>query len=332
MKKQWKSFWRLCGLAGPGFEKHAAIALGAGLAPVLHNLIMAFSLQGIFAAAMAGSHPMLYSAVIFTSAAITGFFLFNGTMWGFYGASVARMTGRIRKGLFAHLCSLPMKALDHRQSAAAMTLFTNDAQAAENAYGYLLRFTVAATLSGIAATVALIAKNPFMGLVILLTSLMQLGCNLFVVKPLQRLSARIAGQVEEINTIMSNILDGNIAIRLYGMEQQELAVFRQKSLELERLNKRLCLVEGIVKGGNIVVAVVSYLLILAVGAWMVYQSSLSVSDLLFLTQSRGLVMLVVFTIGDFMSMVQPALASAERMFAFLDKPAEKQLDNDGNQP
>lgn len=327
MSKQLKKLARLYALAKPGSPHHGVLALFAGLATVLYNLIMANALQAVFAAATAGNRDALITQIVVFALSIGGFFLYNGTFWGFFGASVARMTGHIRKALFAHLCRLSTASLEQGRSAAAVTLFASDASSAENAYGSLLRFAVAASSSGLVATALLLSNQLAMGLIILGTGFAQLACNLFAAKPLQRLSARIAGQVEEVNTAMGSLLDGNGTIRLYGMEHKVMELYRRKSLELQALNRKLCLVEGIIRGSNVVMAMASYLLVLAAGAWMASTGDLTVPELLFLTQVRGLVMLVVFSLGDVAQMAQPALASAERLFSFLDKPAEKQQDN-----
>lgn len=322
MKKQLLLLKRLYNLTGPGFARHAFIALGAGLAPVLYNMVMAVALRNVFAAATDGSMHALQGSVIAFALSVIGFFLFNVMTWGLFVASTTRRTGHIRKKLFAHLCGLPAPELERSHSAGIMTFFTSDAAAVENAYGYLLRYTIAAVLSGLTAAVIMLLKSPVMGLVILSTGILQLLCNLLVVKPLQGLSVRIARQIEQAGAVMSDMMEGNITIRLYGMEQRELELYEAKSLELRSLNIRMCLVEGFIKGGNIIVAVISYLLTLAIGTWMVAQGQLTLPDLLFLTQTRGLVMVVVFSIGDFTQMVQPANASAGRLFAFLDKPEE----------
>ena len=322
MKRQSALLWRLYRLPGPGFWRHGALAFFAGLAIVLYNLVTANALRGVFAAATAGSTKALGIQIMLFALSVCGFFLYNCTTWGLFVASTARITGRIRKALFRHLCALPAAAVEQDRDAAAMALFTADAAAVENAFGYLLRFTVASALSGLTATTLLLAQNPALGLIILGTGAMQLACNLIAVRPLQALSRRIAHQIEETTAAMQCLLDGAVTIRLYGMEREMLAAYHRQSLQLQALNRRLALVEAAIKGGNVVVAMLSYLLILAAGAWMASSGLLTVPELLFLTQIRGMVMLVVFSLGDFAQQSQPALASAERLFTFLDKPAE----------
>jgi ABC-type multidrug transport system fused ATPase/permease subunit len=322
MKKQLAVLSRLYSLVKPHMSLHVLVAFGAGLAPVLHNLIMAAAIKSVFSASVADRTAELKCAILVFALSITGFFLFNGTMWGLFGSSVAKMNGRIRKSIFSHLLGQPAPAVEQNHSAAVMTLFTSDAQAIENAYGYLLRFSIAATLCGLVATAVMFAKSPVMAGIILATSVLQLVFNALLVKPLQSLSSRIAAQIERASTAMGNLLDGNITIRLYGMQQRELARYEQKSLELAALNKKLSLVEGIIKGGNILGGLAGYLLTIAVGTFLVARNSMNLPDLLYLTQIRGLTMLVVFTISEFSQMVQPAVASAERILGFLDKPDE----------
>ncbi len=323
MKEQLALLLRLYRLPGSRVVRHSVLAVLAGFAMVLQNLVMARALQATFAAVTDGTlHTLLLGVAVF-ALLLCGFFLYNALLWGWFGASTIRQTGAIRRALFAHLCALPAPVVERGHGAAVLTLFTADVAAAENAYSSLLRFMAGAVLSGLVATVLLLAKSPLLGGIILVTGLAQLACNLWAVRPLQALSGRIARQIEESTVTLQNLLDGNVTIRLYGMEEAILGVYAAKSRELQSLQRRRGLVEGVIKGGNIVLGMASYLLILGVGAWMAAAHRLTVGDLLFLTQVRGLVMVTVFTLGDFAQTTQPALASARRMFAFLDNPPER---------
>lgn len=322
MREQLAIVRRIYSLAGPGFIRHAVAALGAGLAPVLYNLMLSFAFKNVFAAAGAKSGDGLISALLFFILGSVGFYVFNGTMWGIFGSSVVRVTGRIRKKLFAHLAALPADSLMGVRSAQAMTLFTNDAGTVETLYGYVLRYTIASVLSGSVAAAVLLCGSPAMGLVVLATGFLQLSYNLLFVKPLQALSRRIAAQIDEIGEGMTTLLEGNITIRLYGMEGLELKRYGERSRRLAGLNTRYSLVEGIIRGGNLLAGLAGYLLTLGFGTWMVSQRMLSLPDLLFLTQIRLLMMLIILAVGEFSQLSQPALAGARRILAFLDKPVE----------
>lgn len=306
----------------PDRGRHIRIAFLAGLSGVFFNLLSAHMFRGVCAAVVDGDENLLFQRTIWFIFILAGVFLYNCILWNLYGASVAGITGGLRRNLFSKLCSLRLSDLDSRHGGEIMSIMTSDLDAAQGAYANI-RFHASMILFGTIPSYLVLKTSPPLGLLIIFLGLSQLAVNSIVVRPLERNSMEIRKCLEVINNGLVDIQNNNMTIRLYCSE----AFFLQKSKDMNtrlyqarmKLNAAYAAIEGI----HLFFGLLGYVLVLFAGSVLVEAGAMNLPDLLFIVQLRLMMVQGMLAFGSYEAQMQPAIAGIGRILAFMDSDTEE---------
>ena len=245
-----------------------------------------------------------------------------------YGESVilARVTQRamrnLRKDLFAHLQTLPIKFFDARPVGELMSRLTSDMEAINRvlSQNLLQLFTGALTLAGI--LVMMFSLNPLLALGSLAVFPLMFLLVGFVSKRTRAEFREYQKNLGQLNAVLEETYSGQRVVISFGQKDRVLKQFEKVNTKVREVGIRaqsyaliVPPMMGILSNANVAV-------VAGLGGWLTVLGRASVGTIAaFVSYSRQFAE-PLRMLGDLYNQVQAALAGAERIFATMDTPGE----------
>jgi ABC-type multidrug transport system fused ATPase/permease subunit len=230
-----------------------------------------------------------------------------------------RLSLNFRQRLFAHCEALSIEFSRRQHSGQTMSLFASDVPTMTNLLG--------ATVLGLVGTIVVLT----VGIIVMLSLNWQLalvagfvpliiGLTATVItRPLRPAARRAQDKLAEVNEQLHESLAGMREVVAFGQEQQQQARYTTRLNELLSLRLRIGVIDaGLQSGQNLLMMSVS-LVILGYGGYLVMEGQTTLGTLIAM---RSLFMRVLSPAEQLASLVggtQKLLASADRVYAFLDE-------------
>ncbi len=320
-KAFWPSAWRMLKLMGP-----LKLAFGAGV--VLNVVSVLLMVAGPAVLGMAidviarGDMERLSDVVMWLLVIYTGASFADWASGAVINRAVMRAVYDLRASIEAKVHDLPLSYFDTRQRGDLLSRTTNDVdnvqQALQQAMGHLIHSAIMLTgivvmmfsISWELALVALIAV-PLSGLVIAV-----LGTRSQKQFSQQwRSTGALNGHVEEAFT-------GHEVALIFGRTDEMENEFDRRNAELFGSAFKAQFLSGTIFPTMQFITYLSYVVIAVVGALRVAGGHITLgSAVAFIQYSRQLNQ-PLGELGGMLQMLQSGVASAERIFEFLDAPAQ----------
>ncbi len=231
----------------------------------------------------------------------------------------------IRKDLFAHMESLPIKYFDSHVHGDIMSIYTNDIDTLRQMIG----MSLPQLLSSIVTVVSVFVSMLFLDVPLTILSCLMVGVMMMATKKLGGLSAKyfVAQQKDlgGVNGYIEEMLSGQKVVKVFNHEEKCIEEFNER-------NNRLCESADKANGyANILMPVnaqlgnVSYALCAVVGAALAISGykGLTIGTLVsFLALNKNFNMPIA-QISMQLNSVIMALAGADRVFKLMDEEPEK---------
>lgn len=306
----------------PSRHKHFVLSFFAGIPSLFLNLLLASMFKGIYSAINAESIPLILHYIAFFILMTAGFFIYNNLFWNLYGKSLALITGDLRRITAYRFCSLHLGSVAKHHSGYFMTIFTSDLNNAGQLYTDLRQYIGTLTLGVVPSVIIFYTSIP-LGFFILSCTLLQAIFQLFLLKPLHRLSLNLRKELQNANEALTDIIKNNEAIRLCVAEPFYLSQYQSINRRLYRAKIKLNLIGAASDTGNIFFGLLGYILTLSMGAWLVFAKKLTLPDLLYITQLRAAMIQGIITMSSYVVHIQPAMAGVENILGFMNQSIEK---------
>ncbi|HEV8475132.1 MAG TPA: ABC transporter transmembrane domain-containing protein, partial [Methylomirabilota bacterium] len=231
-----------------------------------------------------------------------------------------RVTHDLRAALFGHLLRLEAAFFDRNPVGRLMTRVLSDVEAVSEAFtsGLLAVAADVITLTGVVA--------------VMLWMDWRLALVTFaIVPPLAgvaayfRIRARdayreVRRRLAELNAFLQESLQGMTVIQLFARERQERAAFQRLNGEYRRALFRSTLFEASLYASVEALGSVALALLIWYGGAQIGSGALSFGALVAFIQYTNRFFLPIRDLGAKYTVMQSAMASAERIFALLDRP------------
>jgi ATP-binding cassette subfamily B multidrug efflux pump len=252
-----------------------------------------------------------------TLAALYGLRSLEGYLMALAGQ---RVTHDLRAALFGHLLRLEAAFFDRNPVGRLMTRVLSDVEAVSEAFtsGLLAVAADVITLTGVVA--------------VMLWMDWRLALVTFaIVPPLAgvaayfRIRARdayreVRRRLAELNAFLQESLQGMTVIQLFARERQERAAFQRLNGEYRRALFRSTLFEASLYASVEALGSVALALLIWYGGAQIGSGALSFGALVAFIQYTNRFFLPIRDLGAKYTVMQSAMASAERIFALLDRP------------
>ncbi|MEZ0396672.1 MAG: ABC transporter ATP-binding protein [Anaerolineales bacterium] len=228
----------------------------------------------------------------------------------------------VRRDLFEHLQTLPMKFFDSHTAGELMSRLTNDIDAINQAVSQNVVSLVASLLSMAGILIAMALMNLWLTLAALAVVPLMLWFAGFVARYTRKGFRELQKRLGELNSVMEESISGQRVVKAFRRSDAALTAFRKSNQEVYRAavyanSYALLLMPLTNQLGNLFVIAIAGL-----GGWLALKGLVTVGTIAaFISYGRSFVG-PLRQLSNIYNAIQAALAGAERVFDILDTPSE----------
>ncbi|WP_338449236.1 ABC transporter ATP-binding protein [Niallia oryzisoli] len=254
---------------------------------------------------------------------LAGLYLFSSLfMWiqQYVMAGVAQKTVyTLREEAKAKINTLPLKYFDSTTTGETLSRIVNDVDNISTTLQQSLTQFITSIVTIIGVIIMMLTISPVMTLILLVTLPLSAVITMVVAKKSQRYFVgqqktlgQLSGHVEEMYT-------GHEVVKAFGHEKKAIEKFSAVNEELFQYGWKAQFLSGIIMPLMSFVGNLAYVLISIVGGIFVTKGFISVGDIqAFIQYSRQFTQPIAQT-ANIANIIQSTVASAERVFEFLDE-------------
>ncbi len=242
---------------------------------------------------------------------------------GFAMAKVANnFTYRLRKEISEKINKLPLSYFDKTQTGDILSRITNDVDSISNSIREVMtQIAIAITLiiTTVAIMLSISIPMTFIAFLIIPTSAFSIGKIVKISQPLYKKQQKSLGQ---LNGHIEEMLSSHIVVKAFNMEKESIRNFDIYNEEL-RINAFKSQVASHAMGPvTSFISNLGYIAVCVIGAGFVTAGKLTVGNILsFIEYVKGFNQ-PIQQLSSVSTMMQSAMACAERVFEFLDSEEE----------
>ena len=228
----------------------------------------------------------------------------------------------MRKDLFLHLQSLPLKFFDHNPAGELMSRLTNDIDAINQAVSQNVTSLIASVLSMLGIVVTMFVLDWRLALASLLVVPIMFWFTNFVARYTRKGYQELQKHLGQLNAVMEESISGERVIKAFRRNQSVVESFRQYNQQVFRAgvtaNSYALLLMPLTNVlGNFFVIVLAGL-----GGWLALRNLVSVGIIAtFISYGQNFIN-PLRQLANMYNSIQAALAGAERVFEIIDMSPE----------
>ncbi len=232
------------------------------------------------------------------------------------------MVLKMRKELYDHVMTLPVRFFDTNTHGDVMSRFSNDMDAVSETLNNAAVQIISSTISLVGVVISMLILSPLLTLLTMVLTPLMMFVSTFMMKRARRYFGEQQKALGDLNGFIEETVEGQRVVKVFCHEEEANADFdrinenfRKKATKAQIIGGAMMpLMQHINTFGYVIVSVVGGLL--ALGGSFTFGNIAS-----FLTFSKQFGQPVTHIAGQ-MTAIQSALAGAERVFAILDMDSE----------
>ena len=323
-----RTLWRMFGFLKPWRTAYVVTLLGLAVTLAAERTYIAYVVKLFVDSIVDTSPDLLWYSVRIWGLFLLGWIPLNILLSFLWRSATLRAVANLRQTIFGHLQRLPLAYHEQRHSGDLISVLTNDVTAAEQAFRQDMLNLVNASLQGISAAVYMLVLDWRLAVVTVASGLVPLVINALFANPLRKAGETVQGRLGMVSERLADLLAGYQVVRTFNLGEWILARFGVANRELlesglrrVRLDAALAAANGL--GGN------TFLVPLAVGAYMVLNGQTTFGTMVALIQLNGPIQFLVYSLGGTITRIQSSLAAADRILAVLDAAPEPERYGEG---
>jgi ATP-binding cassette, subfamily B, multidrug efflux pump len=229
----------------------------------------------------------------------------------------------LRREVEGKLARLPLRYFDSHPHGDILSRVTNDIDNLTTTIqqGLSQLLTSVLTIAGVLGMMFWI--SPLLAAVCVTVVPLALVITLVIARRSQVQFAAQWDQTGALNGLVEETHTGHILVQVFGRRQAVIDQFGRQNRRMYEASFRAQFLSGIIQPSVQVLANLNYVAIAVIGGYWVASGRISLGDVIaFIQYSRQFTMPIT-QIASQMNLLQSGLASAERVFEFLDAPEEK---------
>jgi subfamily B ATP-binding cassette protein MsbA len=237
-------------------------------------------------------------------------------------ASVAqKVLMRIRNQLFDKLLHLPISFYDKRQTGEILARVTNDVSNLDQSINSSV-WVFQSLIMGIVFLVAMIVINWKFTLFILLIFPISGGVIQYFGRRIRLYSRKVAENIAELSAILSEKLSAVRIVKAFTREHLESEKFENVTRQTYSNSMKSVRQVAVMKPVNEMVSMVGTVVVVLFCGYLLVGGSMTIGEITVLVGLITSAYKPMKTLGETVSTLQRALASATRIFEFLDESPE----------
>jgi ATP-binding cassette, subfamily B, multidrug efflux pump len=233
----------------------------------------------------------------------------------------------VRRDLFGHTQSLPLRFFDTHSTGELMSRLTNDIEAINTAVSQNVVALLASVLSLVGILVAMFVLNFWLALASVVVVPIMFWFTNFVARYTRKGFRELQRDLGQLNGLMEEAISGQRVIHMFRRSESVADLFREHNEQVYRSaitanSYALLLMPMTNQLGNLFVIAIAGL-----GGWLALQDLVTVGTIVtFISYGRSFIN-PVRQLANMYNSIQAALAGAERVFEILDTTPEADVAN-----
>lgn len=289
------------------------------------NYFAAMSLKIITDGIVNKNREMLLSGITYLFTRFGILFLIFPVFSYVYMYSVRKTTFIIRKKLFEHIISLPMKDFEKTHSGDFLSRLNYDVNTAEGAYSWQIMVLLMSIISAIGSSVVIHSINNIMFLYAVIIGFLNVIINSLFMRPIRRISEDIQKSISKIIQRFSDMIGGAFIIKSFNIGDIIYKKFVELNLSFYKLSMKRVHYNSLLASFNYSVGYLIFFGELVIGGLLIMDNKMTFGELTAVVQLMGPIFWLFGSIGNFLTNLQTSLAGAERIFEIFDKPIEEEI-------
>ena len=242
---------------------------------------------------------------------------------GYLMAGVAqRSMYRLRREVEEKLARLPLRYFDSHPHGDVLSRVTNDIDNLTTTLQQGLSQLLTSVLTVIGVLGMMLWISPLLAAIAVVTIPVAIALTLLIARRSQRHFANQWRETGGLNSIVEETHTGHSLVQVFGRRRAASAEFDAVNERLYQASFRAQFLSGVIQPTMQFVSNLNYVAIAVIGGYRVASGLLSLGDVTaFIQYTRQFTMPLTQIAGQ-MNMLQSGLASAERVFEFLDAEEE----------
>ncbi len=331
---------RLLGLLRPS-KRGMFLAVAATCAFVVLNVAAPKYLGDATDVVVAGfvggrlDEAQLASLLLAVALMYLGASLFSWLQGTLTAVAVQRVGYGLRASVEAKLHRLPFGHFEAQRRGEVLGRATHDVDIIVQTLNQLLNQFILSVLMLSGALAMMIWLSPVLALIALVSVPVSALITITVARRSKAQFAAQGSSTGELHAQLEDLFTGHEVIKAFGRQGEAAAVFRACNDELTRASARAQFMAGVVQPLMVLVTNLNYIAVAVVGALQVTAGAMTIGGVQAFIQFSRLFSQPMGQIGGMLTLVQPCLVSAERVFDLLDaaeNPAENPADDRAGNP
>ncbi|HVB01083.1 MAG TPA: ABC transporter ATP-binding protein, partial [Acidimicrobiales bacterium] len=228
----------------------------------------------------------------------------------------------LRSEVEAKLTKLPLRYFDANSHGDILSRVTNDIDNLTTTLQQGLSQLLSSVLTIIGVMGMMFWISPLLGVVSIVIIPLAIGSTLLIARRSQAQFVNQWAKTGELNGLVEETHTGHLLVEVFGRRESTIEEFERQNEHLFDASFRAQFLSGIIQPTIQFLGNINYVVIAVLGGYKVATGALSLGDVqAFIQYSRQFTMPINQIAGQ-MNMLQSGLASAERVFEFLDATEE----------
>jgi len=228
----------------------------------------------------------------------------------------------IRQDVEAKMARLPLKYFDSHPHGDLLSRVTNDIDNISTTLQQGMTQILTSTLTIVGVLAVMVWISPLLAVVALVTVPLSILVTVLVARQSQKQFAAQWARTGTLNGHVEQMHTGHALVQVFGRRRKAIDDFNQQNQALYEASFRAQFLSGIIQPAIAFLGNVNYVVIAALGGYLVASGAITLGDVqAFIQYSRQFTMPITQLAGQ-LNLLQSGLASAERVFEFLDADEE----------
>ncbi len=235
-----------------------------------------------------------------------------------------RTTAELRKEVNEKLSRLPLSYYDQHSHGDLLSRVINDIDNINHSIQQALSQMIRSVITIIGTIVMMLVISPILTLVVLITFPLSVLMIRFVTSISQKHFIQQQSELGQLNGHIEEVFTGHQVVKAFGHEKAVLAQFDEINYRLYKSGWKAQFMSGMMMPLMTFVGNLGYVFVSIVGGLLVLNGQIRIGDVQAFIQYSHQLSQPMTQAAGIANMIQTALASAERVFALLDEPEEKE--------
>lgn len=246
-------------------------------------------------------------------------FLQNYWMIGIAQATIYRM----RTGVFAKLMHLPVTYFDKRQHGELMSRATNDIETLSSTLNSAFIQVVSSVLTLTGTVLVMLYLSPLLTVLTMATIPLMFMAMRWITRRTGRLFKEQQAAIGALNGMIEETISGQRIVKAFSQEQRVIEEFEEKSGRLRTVGFWALSYSGYIPKVMNALNNMSFAIVAGIGGLLALNGYVTIGTIVIFTEYARQFTRPLNDLANQFNTVLSAIAGAERVFAIMDEPDEK---------